>query len=460
MSALADLIVSGDGEPMPDASASQNVLAGTQHTAPEAFLPMTKAALMDRLTEVDRWPGFDAVAVRRFFRYLDYWRQQQYNTRLLSVLEAYELFSPDTDLLVTRTYDLDEKKRLQQRVITGVERLLTSANYRKLDPAEIDIILTRASIYGLDFHVDLGAFDEVLIYYRGISNETYERRSIKKFGRKEEFEVPVFRRLCVVFKLKPFENRVLEIMGEKGWSRQRAERHVTRLRAQLPKAVKDGNIYMKLFRNIPHTDMEMIFPNTQIKFRMWDKVRLGATAGGGIGFGLFTSAGKLALLASNPIAAAGAVAGVGAIAFRQAMAFVNQKQRYMVVMAQNLYFHAMADNRGVIVKIASRAAEEDIKEDWLLYSVLAKTVAGREDIISIDKAIERHLAKEFGLVVDFDISDALKRLIADGVVTVQPDGSFTTLDPVAAAAHIDRRWDQLLDNLPDPGHAEGHEVES
>jgi hypothetical protein len=83
----------------------------------------------------------------------------------------------------------------------------------------------------------------------------------------------------------------------------------------------------------------------------------GATAGGGIGFGLFTSAGKIALLASNPLAAAGAAVGVGGIAFRQAMAFVNQKQRYMVVMAQNHYIQAMADNRSAIGKVAMATAE-------------------------------------------------------------------------------------------------------
>lgn len=435
-------------------------LTGSAHSAAERFIPITKAALMDRLSEGHRWPGADVATVRRLFRYLDYWRQQQYSVRLLGLLEAYHAFNPDTDLLQTRTYSEAERDALQRRAFQGIERLLQNANYRRLDPSDVDTILTRASIYGLDLHVDLDAFEEVLIYYRGISNEVHERRSYRKFGRKEEFEVPVFRRLCVVFKMKPFEKHVAQIMAQKDYSRRRAERFVKRRRAILPKSVKDGNIYIKLFRNIPHTDMEMVFPNTEVRFRLWDKVRLGATAGGGVGFGLFTSAGKIALLASNPFAAAGAAAGVGAIAFRQAMAFVNQKQRYMVVMAQNLYFHAMADNRSAIVKISNSAAEEDIKEDWLLYAVLAKTHAARSDVGSIDKAIEDHLKREFGIAVDFDISDAMRRLKADGILSESADGTFATLPPEVAARHIDQRWDLLLDNLPDPGHAEGVELDS
>ncbi len=432
---------------------------GSSHAAPETFLPLTKAALLDRLTEQSRWPGYDAVKVRRLYRYLDYWRQQQYNMRLLGLLEAYEPFSPDTDLLETRSYTADEKSALQTRVINGIERILISANFRRLEPSELDKILTAASIYGLDFHVDLDAFEDARVYYRGIADDVHERRSIKKFGRKEEFTVPVFRRLCLVFKLKSFDARVQETMEQKGWTEKRAKRHVTQLRSVMPKEIGDGSIYLKLFRNIPHTDMEMVFPNTQVRFRLWDKLRLGATTGGGVGFGLFTSAGKIALLASNPLAAAGALAGIGAIGFRQAMAFVNQKQRYMVVMAQKLYFHAMADNRGVIVKIAGRAAEEDIKEDWLLYSVLAKAPAMRGDITDIDHAIERHLQREFGITVDFDVSDALRRLKADGLVKEDADGRLQTLDPLTAADHIDRQWDMLLDKLPDPGVAEGMEFD-
>src|SRR5690606_32963958 len=118
---------------------------------------------------------------------------------------------------------------------------------------------------------------------------------------------------------------------------------VARLRSVLPPFVRDENIYLKLFKNIPRTDIEMVFPNTRVKFRLLDKLRLGLTAGGGLGMGAVGAAGKLAVGASNPAVAASAVLGLGGVAFRQAVNFLNQKQRYMVVMAQNLYFHSMAD---------------------------------------------------------------------------------------------------------------------
>lgn len=424
----------------------------------EKFLPVTKAALFDRLTNPGQWRAGAHLEAQRLFRYLDYWRQQQYSIRMLALNESYEPFSPDTDLLVTRHYDHGERVQLQQRVIAGAEQLLKQANYTRIDPSKVNLIVTRDSAYGLDLSVDFGAFEEILLYYRGVSNRTKTRRNFMKFGRKEEFEVPIFRRLCVIFKLRSFEERIALLMKQNNWARPEAEAHVKRLRAHLPPDVKEGNVYMKLFRNIPRTDIEMAFPNTQVKFRLMDKVRLGATAGGGLGFGIFTSAGKIALLASNPVGAAGAALGIGGVAFRQAMSFVNQKQKYMVVMAQNLYFLSMADNGSVISELATRAAEEDIKEEWLLYAILAKTEASRADLPAIDEAIENWLLRQFDVPIDFDVHDALDRLIADGLVSEAADGSFRTLPPEAAASHIDGKWDVLLDGLPLPGAMLGEEA--
>jgi hypothetical protein len=207
----------------------------------------------------------------------------------------------------------------------------------------------------------------------------------------------------------------------------------------------------------------MIFPNTRVKFRLFDKIKLGVTSGGAFGMGIAGTAGKIAaggLVATNPVALAGAVAGLGGVAFRQAMAFFNQRQRYMVVMAQNLYFHAMADNRGVMIKLASRAAEEDVKEEMLLNSVLAKERANRRDLPAIDMAIEQYMLTSFGLNVDFDLEDALERLIRDGIVSEGADGTLHTLSPKEAALLIDAKWDRLLDNLALNERNEGIEIES
>lgn len=425
----------------------------------ERFLPLTRFALLDRLTLPSAWRNGEEVEVRRFFRYLDYWRQQQYAAHILDLERTYEPFNPDTDLLMTRRFSDGERLAMRRRLVDGVRHLLQQANYERIDPTKIELIMTAESHYGLDLTVDMSAFEEIEIWFRGATHKRADKRTLRRFFRKEEFDVPIFQRLFVLFKLKPFEDRVAEEMEHRTVGRAQAEKIVRKLRGMLPAEVREGNIYMKMFKNIPRTDLEMVFPNTRVRFRVLDKVKLGLSAGGGLGIGAIGAAGKIAMLASNPIGAAGAILGLGGVIFRQALAFMNQKQRYMVVMARNLYFHSMADNRGVMLKLANRAAEEDIKEEMLLYSVLAKERVKRADLDEIDRGIETWLANEFGISVDFDLHDALDRLIADGLVREQPDGMLVTLPSREAALHIDGKWDAFLDDLPDPPRVEGVEFE-
>jgi Protein of unknown function (DUF3754) len=268
----------------------------------------------------------------------------------------------------------------------------------------------------------------------------------------------VFQRLFLLFKLKPYGVFVEEVMRERGLPRKEAEKIVRHQRGMMPATVSSDNVYLKLFKNLPRSDVEMVFPNTKIRFRLFDKIKFGVTASGGLGAGAVGTATKIAV-ASNPYTLLAAVAGLGGIAIRQASNFINQRNRYMFVLAQNLYFHAMADNRGVMTLMADQAAEEDVKEEMLLYGVLAKEQVKISDLRQVDEAIEGYLKDAFGIDVDFDVEDALGRLLADGVVTQLPDGTLQTLPPQQAALQIDKLWDMSLDNLPDMVAEEGREME-
>jgi hypothetical protein len=425
----------------------------------ETFLPVTREALIERLTRAEVWPKGMGYQARRFFRYLDYWRRQAYSARLLALEHSYEPFSPDSDLLITRTYTPEERTSMQHRLVGQVRELLEHANFTRVDPARIAMILTPDSHYGLNLEVDLAAFDELEIYFRGATKRKQVRRNVKRlYLTKEEFDVPIFQRLFILFKLKPAEKRISEIMAQKDCSREAAEKAYRRIRALLPPEISTDYVYLKLFKNMPRTDLEMVFPNTRVRFRMLDKLKLGVTTGGSVGMGVIGTVGKIAV-ATNPVALAGAVFGLGGIAIRQAMNFINQRNRYMVTMAQNLYFHAMADNRGVMTLLADRAAEEDVKEDMLLYCVLAKETVNERELDDVDRAVEQYLLNTFGVNADFDVRDALGRLEADGIVQRLPDGTLATLPPEAASTRIDAHWDGLLDQLPDQTADEGIEFD-
>ena len=153
-----------------------------------------------------------------------------------------------------------------------------------------------------------------------------------------------------------------------------------------------------------------------------------------------------------------ALAGLGGVAVRQASAFINQRNRYMVVMARNLYFHSMADNRGVMTLLADRAAEEDIKEEMLLYSA-AGQAAGQHPRPQGGRSRRSSsiCPRRFGIDVNFDDHDALERLKQEGIVTELDDGTLQTLPPQEAAARVDKLWDACLDQIPDMVE-EGREI--
>jgi hypothetical protein len=109
--------------------------------------------------------------------------------------------------------------------------------------------------------------------------------------------------------------------------------------------------------------------------------------------------------------------------------------------------------------LAERAAEEDVKEDVLLYSLLAKERVHLSQLGEADAAIERYLSSTFGIETNFDLDDALERLKGDGLVSVTADGMIETLAPSAAAGRIDQLWDRFLDDLVDGSVSEGIEYE-
>src|SRR5262245_44127638 len=232
--------------------------------AREKFLPVTRHALLDRVVRPDLWPNGDCAQARRFLRYLDYWRRHSYTVKLLDIEQTYEPFSPDTDLLHTRTFSPEERVTMRKRLVAQMIELLEQGNFTRVDPEQFHIILTKESHYGLDLQVDIKAFEEILIFYRGATTITERRRDIRKayMGWRER-KVPVFQRLFILFKLKPFDQRVTEVMKERKVDRKEAESAVRRLRKLLPDTVTSDYIYMKLFKNMPRSDVEMIFPNTK-----------------------------------------------------------------------------------------------------------------------------------------------------------------------------------------------------
>jgi hypothetical protein len=429
--------------PRPQASA----IPGSHVTwEAEAFIPVSRFEIAEQMVARGQWGETLPDTVRRLFRYVAAWRHVVYKERLDELEETYLPFSPETDLLRLGNFSEAQLADYRQRFISGVRRLLRQANFIEVSRDELRDLMRRGSQYGLDLAVDLDDFEECLIYRRGTDLRTEMRASVwTLYLWKQPVRFGIYQRLCLVLKLWPFEERVRQVMAEKRLSQRSAERLVRKSRSSLPEGMDNGKIYVKLFKDIPHADLEMLFPNTRVKFSRLDKIRLGGSAAGGVGIGVFGIVTKLlAAAVLSPYAIVVALFGIGGIIVRQIMGFFNQHTHYMKVLAQNLYFHSLADNRSAFTLLANRAEEEDVKEEMLLYTMLAGERVHRHELPDAKAIISSYLHQAFDVDVDFDIEDALGRLIRDGLVREDANGQLQTLPPQAALAHLDQLWDSYL----------------
>ena len=435
----------------PPRTTSQEATAATPHGAHalspgrERFIPVSRSSLKAKLAAMLAEGGGDARAWARALDCLAAWRHQEHRQRLLDLFEDYLPFSPDSD--TAHLIDLDQMARDKARgdFIAGVERMLSQANFVRLNRHDVQRLLIERSPYGLNLDVDLGEFDEALLFYRGTGVIVQkERNPWRLYLTTVRLETPVFNRLFLLLKLKPTEARIAEIMATTGADRARAERILRKKRAHLPAGVSSDHIYVKMFKRIPQIDLEMLFPNTRIGFKPFDKLKLLVTAGGGTAAGVAGTATKL-LAATNPIALAFGLVGLSAVIFRQAMKFFNTRNRYMMVLAQNLYFCTLANNRAALTLLADGAEEEEVKEDMLLYAFLARHPEKYDALGAIKREATRFLKERCGVSVDYDAEDALRRLLADGLIRSDANGNLDALAPEEARAHLDRLWDRLLD---------------
>lgn len=426
-------------------AASQSMAAAAAHPAPrERFIPVSRQEIQKRMTRPGIWPARDAGTVDRFFRYLSAWRHITYKERLEAIEHAYQPFSPESDVIERNDFSVSERLAMKSRLLELIRRLLIQANYTEVPRGRLRDLLTKESVYQLDLDVDFDEYEECIVFWRGATTKKRKRRALNKaFIGHTEIEFPIYQRLFVLLKLKPDEERVRELMAKHGLDAKQARALFKKKRGMLPAELTSEQIHIKLFKSIPRDDLEMLFPTTRVKFRLKDKLTLGFTAGGGTIATIAGVATKI-LVATNPVTLGMAALTMGGFAFRQATNVLNQRRAYLMVLAQNLYFHTLADNRGAIALLAGRAEEEDLKEEMLLYTLLCRESVHESEIGEVKQAIEQFLADEFGISVEFDVEDALSRLIADGIVRREASGRLAALSPAQGCAHLDAAWDGYL----------------
>ena len=413
----------------------------------ERYIPVSRTAVLRTLSAPDLWPGYDTAAVRTCFRYLAHWRHLAYADKSVELIDSYQPFNPDRDIADLALSPTADPVAERQKFIVSVRAMLERANYEEISRKALEALIAEENPYGLELEVDLNEYSDIVIYVRGEGYDVASPSRISRFMGKREVDVPVFRRVFLLLSLKPEAERVKEIMTTERVNREKAEKILAKNRKALPSNADEAHVYIKMFKDMPRPDLEVIFPTTKVKFKNSDKMSLGASAGGGIGMGVFSMVSKAIAAALTPVGAILALLGLAGAATQQVASVVQKRTAYMLRVTRNLYFHNISNNQGALALLTERAEEEDIKEELLLYALLCKSSVQRTELGEASRAIEEFLSETFRVNVAFDTEDALVRLLDAGLVVEHADGMLVAMSPTTAANHIDAMWDKYLDKL-------------
>ena len=363
----------------------------------------------------------------------------QYHGVLERLKDAYEPFNPNSD---TRALSVltDEELIANQKIFAeDFEQILNSANFEKVTDKDIQDALKEESIFKVRLEVKFSDFEEIVFYRRGTSQKT---ETISKFFGliKQPITFTNYDRVAVYIKFKDKEHF--------------ADR-------KIPVGWEPSSTVIKLFQNVPKADLEMLFPNSEIRMRPIDKLVIGTSAivGGAVvlvtklgaslillatlfSFWLGTSDAPVEIGQKQLIALLLGLGVFGSFIFKEWSKFKNRKIKFMKALADNLYYKNLDNNAGVFHTLINEAEEEDFKETILAYAFLLKHPNGLT-AKALDIEIEQTCKEKYQCTVNFEIDDALSKLEKLGLV-LSNENVYQAIDLASANIVLDQHWDKIF----------------
>jgi hypothetical protein len=410
----------------------------------EHYIPLRKHELIALLGEEPDLSARERADLEQFCTLVIATYHFEYHKALERLKDAYAPFDPDADTRTVHQSDEAERRKLLDDFFQEFGWLMERANFLKLGPEAVEAALAEASDEGINMNVDLRVFDRWVLYARGDVVETRVRRRWWRLWRKEEVRVPLFKRLVLVMKLRKHR--------------------------RLPHAIDTQRVHLRVYKDIPKMDLEMLIPGARPQMRWWDRANIGVPMVSGVAAVLIKTvallggiAGLIALLALDrdklheadqqlfTTSFALLLAGLAGYAFKSYTSYLHLKNRYEKNLSQSLYFRSLDSDAGVLFRLLDEAEEQECREAILGYYFLWKH-AGPDGWTSehLDDTIEEWLEKRAGVKVDFEIGDALDKL--ERLRVVEKVAGRYRAQPIGKALEmLDWTWDNYFKfNNPDP----------
>jgi hypothetical protein len=373
----------------------------------ERFIPYRRADVVTMCLTDGSLAAEDTKAFNGFCEVLTSLFHFELHKKLEQLKDCYAPFDPDRD---TKLIDINntDVNELKEQLEKHLKAVLEQANFESISEADLQDALHAESLFKVKLQVDFNDFEEVLFFRRGLSEKT--ETITQWFGLKKSLiELKVYDRVLVYvrFKQKNYFDKL-----------ERTELYF-----------EPGSTIIKLFRNVPKNDMEMLFPNTEVRMKPIDKLLIGVPAAVGGIFMLVTKLGATLLLVFSVlafwlglhdkpatldqptlIALIVGMGGLGGFLWRQFSKYKNRKIQFMKQLAENLYFKNLDNNAGVFHHLIDVAEEEECKETILAYYHL---LISKQPLsaANLDNKIEQWFVDKYQCALDFEMQDALEKLL-------------------------------------------------
>lgn len=396
----------------------------------EHYLPVEAAHLSQRL--YDELPAADRPHWESFERVLAATLHHAFHDRLSALMAAYAPFDPDRELPLPRNFNREELAHLQLQLFDDFRRLLARANFVQLAEEDIDEALEAASEWGVSLHVDTSAFEHLDVYARGDKVAERTRRSWWNFYRPRTVEIPVYERLAVIFRVRDARTMPCDAHGGLRPS------HTLQVCDQRP-------VYIKLFKNVPKMDVDMLLPGTKVRMSWIDQGKIMLPTLSGLALAAIKIAKGAVVLTFvsvyGMLAFLGFVGGTLAYGLKSFFGYLQTKDKYHLHLTRSLYYQNLDNNAGVFARLLYEAEQQELREVLLALALLRKhTDRDGMTAAELDVEAEAWMDRQFGARVDFEVHDALAKLHDWGLAHCGGDMRWRAMPVEAACARLAEKW--------------------
>ena len=399
--------------------------------AREHFIPLRKRDLISLLA-CDKQLGDDErESFLALCRLLDATFHFEYHRQLEALKDAYAPFDPDADTQPAAPLSDEGRRATLHSLCERFDTLLARANFKRLSREQLEAALESASHEGVNLDLDFDIFERLEVYSRGdaLSRRTRRRRPARLW-RSETIDVRVYQRLVVLFRLRDEPTRRLDHADSR-------------------------SVYLKLFKNIPHDDVEMLLPGCRVRMTLVDQARIWLPTLSGVVLALVKIAKGALMLAFaglyGLLGFLGLVGGTIGYGVKSFLGFLRTKDKYHLNLTRSLYYCNLDNNAGVLCRLLDEAEEQELRETvlaWFLLWQYAPQRGWTQD--ELDERAEAWLAEHAGLDVDFEVDDAAAKLLRLGLAAEDDHGRLHATGIDDALVRLDHAWDNFFQyNLPD-----------